>query len=287
LKKLIPVLLIIILVFGLCACGETEPAESPEPTAQTDTDDLSAYTKEDGRLKTVTSYSANGLLFSTEIYEYDGAGNVIKVSSYGVNDVPDGYESYEYDKSGNKTMMISYASDGNDGYTEELRTCYTYGKNGVLLSEMSLEGSKTVRVTNYEYGEDGLLTGQKVYDGENNIISQSAYEYDAEGRLIRSENSEYETGSSYVETYTYTDAGLRSGLESRSDDGSLIYRIELSYDEYGNQISLNYYSSDNELVSSTSYEYTYDVCGNIKRSVISADGTQGATTEYQWEYSKG
>ena len=286
-KKLMSMLLSVFMLLCLCACSDKDGQNEPQPTQPVENDDPEIYTKEDGKLKMEVSYNSNGLLFSTIIYEYDGAGNVIKEAEFGINDAPAGYNSYEYDDKGRKTLLVSYMAVNDEEYSEEYRTSYEYDESGKLIKAVSTMDGKTVSVTEYEY-KNGLCVSENNYEGESFVISEYKYEYDDSDRISRCVRIDHIEGDTTENRYTYTSDGLLLADLSYGTDGKVISRTEYSYDDKGNAVKLSVYNAMGEPMSSTSKEYTYDDLGNIKRCVVThSDGSKGTTTEYKWEYSKG
>lgn len=284
-KRITAIILAAMLAFSLCACakdGGTTPdaADTPAPTQ-----DLSIYDSSEGKLEKEVRYNANGLRFSTVIYEYDDAGRLVKETTLGVNDAPAGYKEYTIDGDGRVSVMVSYAADGPEEYSEEYRVVYEYNETGLKMKATSMVGDKTSAVTAYAYVGKNLV-GEKYYEGSE-LVSDSAYEYDDQGVLTRLTRQDLLEGGQTVESYEY-DADGRLARQETSVDGSLTGYTEYSYDEHGNELTVGIYGPDGAAISVTKSEYEYDEPGNITKCTRSqGDGEQDTVIEYTWSYVKG
>lgn len=285
-KRIIGIILAAILAFSLCACakdGGTAPAEPTDTPAPTQ--DLSIYESSEGRLEKEVRYNANGLKFSTIIYEYDDQGRLVKETTLGVNDAPAGYKEYTIDGDGRVSVMVSYAADGPEEYSEEYRVVYEYNETGLKMKETNMVGDTATAVTTYAY-EGKNLVGEKYYEGSE-LVSDSSCEYDDQGRLAKLTRQDLLEGGQTVESCGYDADGRLAKLETYVD-GSLTGYTEYSYDGHGNELTVGIYGSDGSAVSVTKNEYEYDEPGNITKCTRSqGSGEQDTVIEYTWSYVKG
>lgn len=287
-KRLIYILLALALVFSLCACGKTAPAEDePEATPEATLPPV-VYDRDEGRLIKEISTNSDGLKYLTMLYDYNGRGQITKEMQLGVNDAPVGYYTNEYDENGTLKLRVSYVALGPEEFTEEYRVEYAYGETGLLLSETSTSEGQILAVTKYEYDEAGLCISEKHYQGESFLAAEYTYGYDGMGRktnCVRVDNMEGET---IENRYTY-DSESRLITDLKCDaDGSVIERIEYTYDDFGNTLKRSVFGGNGVLNSFIRYEYTYDDAGNYVKCVSTdSEGGNVTTTEYTWAYSKG
>lgn len=284
-KKLCSLALVLIMALGLCACAKDEPdapqtTETPAPTQ-----DLAIYEPAEGKLVKEIAYNANGLCFSTVIYEYDGAGNVVSETTLGVNDAPSGKREFIRAQTGEVTTMISYVADGPEEYSEQFRVLYEYNESGLKMKETSMVGDTVKSVTLCAY-EGTKLVGEKYYEGSE-LINEKSYEYNDAGLVAKCVRRDYIEGGEVVDVNAYDADGRLIKCES-SADGALISRTEYSYDAHGNEASVSVFGGNGNTLSVTHSDYEYDEPGNITKRTDKQPGSeQGTVTEYVWEYVKG
>lgn len=285
-KRTFGIIAALILALCLCACAKSGE-DTPQPTeAQpSSTQDLSVYEKSEGLLSQEVWYNENGLKFSTVKYEYDAAGRLVKETTLGINDAPVGYKEYVLNADGLPETMINYIADGPEEYSEEYRVLFEYNDTGLKMKETSMIGDTATSVTTYAY-EGSDLVSEKYYEGSE-LISDIAYEYDGSGKLTKLVRRDMLEDSETSETCTYGENGLVASREVSSGDG-IESRIEYSYDEHENEISVSIYGPDGSAISITKNEYEYDEPGNIvKCTRTQGDGEQSTVIEYSWSYVKG
>ncbi len=144
------------------------------------------------RNKTVTDRCGN----MTD-YEYDEAGRTTKVTSKDYSGKQLANVSYAYDAFDNLSEIVrgdglKYAlgynafhnleAIGVEGKTESL-VKYTYKSGNGRLKAVTYANGDTMKVTYNQYGQ---MTGEKWYDGANNLTAHYQYAYDGEGNIIRS-----------------------------------------------------------------------------------------------------
>ena len=218
-------------------------------------------------------------------YEYDEHGERISEKIYrsnaqGETDIL--FETkwdIEYAEKGNKQHVVEYwyGFDAQGNRTEKKKIVYSYNKYGLLENvettssderecieytyndEKILIKSNTrnesnagnVFVKDETYNEAGNRTSDHIERQENGntvYMSDSNYEYDAVGNLLRSESK-------------ISDNGENSFLVT-----------EYAYDSHNNMVSAIYYV--NGVLSSSSYrEFDYDKDGNTIKSVASGGET--------------
>ena len=246
-------------------------------------------------------------------YAYDRFGNVTAMTD------SCGYTEYhEYDKAGRLQKKIDRNKDHTvyqhdalerlirenvqkktpDGMTVSERE-YAYGKNGKRISEVSREsggGKQTVLLeTKYYYNNKGQLTRQE--DPGN---AEKDYTYDMYGnrqsfQLVCKGKTNPEVSLYYI----YDDLSRLKQVRKDNATGTIL--AEYEYDEKGNRKALRYpqsgmetiykYNDGNRIISLenkrqgtviSSWEYTYDVSGNIL-SKINKAGSTPTIISYQYD----
>lgn len=164
--------------------------------------------------QTVTEYSLLGVE-TRAINIFDESENMLVSVLYSSekSESPDERTVYNYDN--NRLIGKDfYAGNGVLLY----RTIYEYDDNGVIISDTSYYGSKTIK-TEYAYDGNGRLISKEYpsgsceyykYDNNGNIIETTCgditdeYTYDEENRLIRHRhNVEYDWRAGYTYSYEY------------------------------------------------------------------------------------
>jgi RHS repeat-associated protein len=286
-----------VLTFGYTGDGA-------EPTSFTDANgNTRTYTYNDaGQITQVTwpdttylafTYDADGNMLTatnrrgeTTTYTYDEDGNLT-----GASQTDAGPASYDYDANGRLTAVTT--PDGTTEITYDPAgrvTDIDYPNGRSLAYEYDTAGRRTSltdqdgRTTEYEYDTAGRLAA--ISDGGDNRVE---YDYDASGNLLREENSNG-TATDYTYddagrlltivntaagggvtsqfTYSYDDAGQRSGVVT--SDGTWTY----GYDDAG-QLTTAQFVSTRAGVADKSIAYAYDDAGNRISST-----EDGVTTTY-------
>ncbi len=174
--------------------------------------------------------SASGVVNREIAYTYDELGQLIKKEEFDGQGNLEYLYLYEYDELGRVVFE-------QDGFYNCKRT-YTYDANGnyVKLTEDLFDGS--VSETKVEVTRDaaGNVIGEKYYEN-GALVSEHAYEYDAQNRLLKHVQQFADDG--FTVTFEYKYEGIRT-LEYEYRGGTLIYSAvsyynrngELTYGEY-------------------------------------------------------
>lgn len=287
-KKIISLVLALMLVVALCACGDKKTSDDIEDPEETIVLPPESYDKEDGKLYREVYYNANGLKYSSIIYGYDGAGRIANEIELGENDAPVSKSTFEYNDDGLKTAMLVYNADGPEEYSFAYRVDYEYDENGNLTREQRTENEIVTAVTVNTYNDSGKLIKEEQYEGEEFLLCAYEYELDEAGNAVKCIRHDYLEGTDVEDRYTYDDKCQLISTVTCDAEGNAQSRTEYSYDENGNEIKCSVYDSQGGLQSSTSNEYKYDDYGNIAKNVCThSDGTPGTTIKYTWQYTKG
>ena len=191
-KRLIP-LLILTLLWALCACGSSSPFSGVEKN----------YTIQ---LPLYQLTQCNNVAGSYEYsdFVFDDKGRVTEKKMSGSDR---GTLTYEYDEQG---RVISETDTGSYGYE---KTSYTYNEEGLIstASETSDFSVRDGNVFEYTYERDGQnrvvkMTTVNVTD-EDRYTTVYDYEYDDAGNIIR--ETQTTPLSTYVLECTYDSQGHR------------------------------------------------------------------------------
>lgn len=112
----------------------------------------------------------------------------------------------------------------------------------------------------YEYDHLGRKAAESEYDSTGSLTYRQVFTYDEAGLCTA---SELHQGDAPVVTTTYVYDDLGRVVRQQSlEEGVVISTDEITYDEYGNQLTYKMYFGD-ELVYDWSYICSYDENGNL------------------------
>ncbi|THT95972.1 RHS repeat protein [Lampropedia puyangensis] len=174
-------------------------------------------------LRTITTYDAAGRTVATTspadkttTTDYDARDRIIKTTD------PDNFSTlYSYDIQDNQVTV----TDANQNVHR-----FQYDKLSRLKEETRPEGGKTT----YEYDNASQLKLRTNPDGDTNAI-----DYDDDGRIIKETKTSHvadavrKAALSQVVTYSYNDAGQRTGYEQKDGAGQLISQAIYTVDKLG------------------------------------------------------
>ncbi len=191
---------------------------------------------------------------------------------------------YEYDTKGNLTGEITVVPSAEEDYPVSVKT-YTYDSwSGELIREVYEEGAGagSQTVTEYEY-EDGRLCNERTMlideYGEKHT-TESRYDYNEEGELIRKDETDMEGERSWE--YEYDD---ETGEVSRiSYNGYTHYVETLTYTEWGDIKSVRTEYLDDPEADTVEYEYDAE-CRPVRivESYEYGASRESRTTTYSYE----
>ncbi len=264
---------------GSGAYTESEYDSEGDLKAVREYDDKGGLRKEseygnDGELKIYREYNGDGLIVVKESfewshyiirYEYDEYGSLVKetdteTSGGGSETV---YESL-YNSEGERISRTVTTSDGSsfvDFHSEieeegNKRIVYEYGRYDDLRF-----------IYEKEYDEYGHLLKEVTRDmSKDEILSSCEYEYDSEGRLIRSERETM--NDRYGTRYTYYSDG------AVSTESHVTYRW-ISSEAYGD--------GSDAVLSECITVNNYDTDGKLTRIDYLVDGRRQSYTMYYYE----
>jgi RHS repeat-associated protein len=259
----------------------------------------------DGRLVGQTWYDSHGNVTNLLTYTYDADGNMLTAQDFAGTDTmtydalnriitfedPFGLTlTYTYDADGNRTLtqdslggVTSYVYDADNELINEqfggtgqtpLAIAMTDDADGELLTETrysNLAETDVVVESYYTYNADGEITNLLDINGGGTIVANFTYTYDRDNRVVTEDNLGLTT------TYTYD-----ADSELTSETSSLA-TIDYMYDPNGNRIGgNNVIGPDNQLLSDTDWDYSYDADGNLIQKVGVASGPDHGIT---WTYT--
>lgn len=241
-KRITAVLLVLVLVLAMTACGNVEKTKTIYVEVQS--------------LRTLA-----GQEIRTE-YTYSPKGNPLTVKTY-FNDKL--YQSASTRTSGGVNYLTIVDLEGN----ETTQTTNTIrDENGNVASVEINVGGNLVSRTRYTYDDQNrVLTANTVTTmGDTDI----AYAYDANGNLIEQIKDDASEGT-YVRTvYTYDDRNYVQDEKSYDRDGVLQGSIVYAYQGDTSRTATAYDAEGN--ATGEVIECTYDAHGNLIKEVAYMDG---------------
>ena len=196
----------------------------------------------------------DGQLFSTDSYEYDQQGRLIKeTTKYGKEKEPRIIREYSYDQQGRlikKTSLFETSRD-RDGskitHTGELELEYQGDSKNPSLESYSKDGS-VMNMAENEYDDQGKITKKKTtsfYFGEV-VESEERYTYDNQGRISETQRK----SSDQSENYFYRNVYGKNGKLLREERGFAgsdrpFGVIEYKYENDGKTVTqTNFYGTE-------------------------------------------
>lgn len=218
----------------------------------------------------------------TRYYTYDTEGRMLS-SEYTFY--------YEGALMGRTTVYNTYEADGS--YREETReegsdtgfnqisTTY-YAADGKVLKVERRRDDETEPYLTYEYryNERGDVAYYHEYAAASGREEVTLYEYDDEGRLLKTETTDREGETVYIETNTYDQAGNCLTHEEVDLDVNSWRKVVNTYDQQNHLLRVK----DDYNGGWATTTYTYDQQGNkVKEEQESSTGTYTKKFEYdQW-----
>ena len=285
-----------------------EVTPTPEPTPETTatpqpTRTLSVpVTYDPGYFQSYMTYKYNADLTLIErgnhgITTFDDHGNPVK-STY--NDGSEITYDNVYDTNGNLTQVTRHDSDG-----QTYVTSYTYDEHGNETSSRESDGSYSTTTNSYdvqgrlinsheeshseymdsvtdktyEFRSDGYTEKLTIFGGESTYTET---EYTLDGVPVKKTLFFGEADSSPWEVTTYNENGCPVTFTEYNDDSAhtVLGTGEYTYDADGRLLSHSYSGGYYDPFY-ISYNYTYDVNGNVVSRQAVQDGTVTNTLTYE------
>ena len=242
-RKITAVLLALILILSLTACGLMEKTET-----------IYVHMRSE---RTIA-----GQVIRME-YEYSPAGTPISVKTY-FNDVL--YQTASTRTSGGMTYQTIVDKDGN---STTQSTTYTKDDQGnVVMLEISV-GTTPVSRTRYTYDDQNRMTNSNTVTTLG--ITDISYSYDAAGNVAE-QIVDDATEKAYTRTvYTYDDRGYVLEEKVYDKDGALTGSIQYTYGENGLSKTAVFMDAEGK-ATGEKVESTYDEHSNLVKEVTTMDG---------------
>lgn len=129
-----------------------------------------------GNITNTTQYT-DGQISGYEQYLYNENGQVIEQHYFGVNGEKQTSIFYQYDEKGNNISSQNYGGDGSL-FWEEYKE---YDGSGLLINSKNItywdDGTVETKIYQYIYDKSGDQIGQKLYDGEGNLLESTVRQY--------------------------------------------------------------------------------------------------------------
>ena len=200
--------------------------------------------------QTTNNFPGSAAAFTKVEYAYNDKNQLVEVKSYDGSTVAN-QVNYEYDAAGNMTAMVT------TGGTQ--RTEYEYDRYGNLISLTDPLGLEET----YIYDTNGNMTSKT---DKNSMTTD--YTYDGLSRKLS--QSITSDGAVQLETFAYTATGALAYAENQN------IRTAYTYDELGRVVT----ETDSNGVEK---DYTYDVNGNLKTSIVKVNGIAEKTMAYEYD----
>lgn len=264
-KKHIPLLPALVLLFSLTACGKPTEKENPYRMKTYTLDSYEngelvnraecVYTYNDHGYLSQLQYYLDGELSHTQYNETDEFGNVTRT----VTETTDGNSSImEYTLTLDEKHRVIHEetsqkdADGNTGDFSTSSTEITYDRHGNEIQRTIhsiLDGRSGTSWIDLTYDRDGNLIEKitRLNYGTEGITKENTrnysitkYEY-TEGKLTRCESYNYKDELEEYEEYTYDETGLIQTALRYHADGSPYSKTVTTFDEYGNMLTTEIY----------------------------------------------
>lgn len=198
--------------------------------------------------------------FDTQMtFTYDAVGNRTQVEdSFG------GVTTSVYDAA---NRLTSRRFGGTDQTPLRLDITYTAADQmATMLRYSDLAGTSKVGESDYTYEGSRQLTNLQHKDGDDELIANYTYTYDAAHRVLT------ETLNGTTTTYSY------DSTNQLTNDSATTY----TYDANGNRTMSGYQNgSGNRLTNDGTWTYTYDAEGNLTKK---SQGTSAETWTYGYDH---
>lgn len=265
-KRIFAILLSVILLAGLCSCGEAKEVMSEW---QKQYDSGTEFLSDGNYEEAIAAFNA-----AIEIDPKQPEAYLNLAKAYAESgDVEKAREVLEsgIDKTGSKTLT-DYLAELSGVGDENLDDVENVDKKAEIETIELDNGTFVI-----EYDSTGK-TIKETYYNPNGTISFT-YDYDSNGNKIK--ETHYNPDETISSTYDYDSNGNSMKITEYNPDGTISSYSTSDYDSNENMIKSTYYNFD----GTTNYYYTFDYDSNgnmIKKTYYNSDGTISCTYEYYY-----
>ncbi len=275
-KKITALLLCLLLLLGvvLTSCdGEEEGTSEEETSSQAQDQDEENKSEENN---TENKPSDPKLEAYSEALQHLNEGEIEKaydlfliIKDY--RDVSTYLERFSFG------YQTSFSYENDYGFVSH----YEYDEYGrPIVQRYFSTMSKNMTVIRQEYNEKGNLIKQSYQYSPQNI-QETTYEYDERGNLIR-QNDPYLNGDGTYKLAAYDEKGNLTRISYYDFSENEPYFEEFyEYNEEGQRTKLTQKSTKYEYIDT--YEYEYDVGGNMVKESVTYRGVLQYFSEYEYD----
>lgn len=176
--------------------------------------------------------------------------------------------------------LVSWRCEAEDGtITDEMYSTY---ENGLLITETYVDENMDYCSSDYTYDSAGNILTETMFYGNSvtGVIDRIIYYQYYEGTGIMSSYVVDEQTEENYDSYTYYDANGRV-----IKNGNNEYNYECEYDEHDNMTLYRYYYIPDGTGYEYVYSYTYDDYGNLVEKYNQTDWTTDEYHSYEYQFS--
>jgi YD repeat-containing protein len=196
----------------------------------------------DGQVEQVMSYTYNekGFLTGEELLDVDGS--VLEK------------RSFEPDEQGRIAREFVHYADGSADRIE-----YAYDDAGRVVRKERYDDDNALESAENMIYEGEVVVRESIVDADDEILSETVYSYDENGRLAEIVSDNREEGLWFRKVYRYDDAGHRQAATTFNEEGEPVERILFEHDENGRPTLI----VDENRRQKNTIRMTYDERGEI------------------------
>jgi YD repeat-containing protein len=196
----------------------------------------------DGQVEQVMSYTYNekGFLTGEELLDVDGS--VLEK------------RSFEPDEQGRIAREFVHYADGSADRIE-----YAYDDAGRVVRKERYDDDNALESAENMIYEGEVVVRESIVDADDEILSETVYSYDENGRLAEIVSDNREEGLWFRKVYRYDDAGHRQAATTFNEEGEPVERILFKHDENGRPTLI----VDENRRQKNTIRMTYDERGEI------------------------
>ena len=234
---------------------------------------------EDGMITLLTRTKKDGTINGVTTYEYDNMNRLISSMDYlGEYEALWEEETYHYTNNKRTYKQVIHTRDGDNINTQ----VDEYDQSGKII--------KTVTNEKYYFEEDGqyqeIIFGydeddnnnSKVVKDKEKVLTQTTYEYDDKGNVIKSESKNSNNNIIITTTHEYDENN--DLIYRRSEGGSEEYNYSTSNLRYGEEgLLVELISrSEGEITNQLNLEYIFDAYGNWTEKIEKTENQKKSIT---------